>query len=69
MERFIQQTIRPLVSRFVPTTWCPNCGSPISLKNEKDLNEKVKDKLATPQTFENEQDLISAFIKTLEDAD
>ena len=44
MGRFIQQQIKTFVSRFIPTAWCPNCNGSVSLKNEKDLNEKVKNK-------------------------
>lgn len=42
MGRFIQQQIKTLVSRFIPTAWCPKCGNSVSLKREEDLNKKVK---------------------------
>lgn len=27
MTRFLQQRIKPLVSRFIPKAWCPSCGN------------------------------------------
>ena len=36
MGRFIQQQIKTLVSRFIPTAWCPSCGNkPQPLSSEK----------------------------------
>ena len=32
MTRFIQQRIKPLVSRFVPKALCPSCGMGMSVK-------------------------------------
>ena len=32
MGRFIQQQIKTLVSRFIPTAWCPSCGKPLKVE-------------------------------------
>jgi competence CoiA-like predicted nuclease len=42
MTRFIQQRVKPLVSRFIPSFLCPSCGSGISLKEGQKREGKVK---------------------------
>ena len=45
MTRFIQQRIKPLISRFIPKAWCPACGNepqPVSLNIGHKKEEKVK---------------------------
>ena len=34
MTRFIQQRIKPLISRFIPKAWCPACGNVVQIENK-----------------------------------
>ena len=55
MTRFIQQRIKPLIGRFIPSAWCPSCGNRtqhLSLKEgqKKEEKEKVKRKKKEKET-------------------
>lgn len=41
MTRFIQQRIKPLVSRFIPKALCPSCGVSLSSEIRQKKEEKV----------------------------
>ena len=48
MTRFLQQRIKPMISRFIPKALCPSCGESFLLNSDKkvskkrDLSEKKK---------------------------
>lgn len=44
MGRFIQQQIKTLVSRFIPTAWCPKCGNSLSLENSQKKEKAIVSK-------------------------
>ena len=43
MTRFIQQRIKPLISRFIPKAWCPSCGSQVQALSS-DARQKTERK-------------------------